>query len=72
MRSLRKYVQREGYVGDVLVNDEGARRRCAMGFLGKVGMVYWGSEEGRKKFLIPESLEAGYDGLAVYPEREDE
>lgn len=61
----------DGYVIDALLTDEEARRECAMEFLRKYGKLYWGTEENRKKYLVPERLAKPCE-LAVYPEREAE
>lgn len=67
---LREHAQEESSWAR-LERDRIERRLCVKGFLEKYGMLYWGSEENRRKYLMAESL-ADLGSLCVYPEREEE
>ncbi|KAK9655588.1 hypothetical protein HCH54_000289 [Aspergillus fumigatus] len=47
------------------------RMSCAESFLGRYGMLYWGNEVNREKFLMEDSR-ADPASLCIYPERKKE
>ncbi|OJJ47869.1 hypothetical protein ASPZODRAFT_165960 [Penicilliopsis zonata CBS 506.65] len=70
MTRLREHVQL-AYQWDDLEKDESERRRCATSFVRQYGNTYWGTEENRRKYLLPDSLK-DRKALCTYPERKEE
>ncbi|KAB8233619.1 uncharacterized protein BDW43DRAFT_310970 [Aspergillus alliaceus] len=68
---LREHVQTSKNDWFQLYLSEADRRSCAEKFVDKYGMTYWGTEESRKKHLLPDALEEP-GALCTYPERKDE
>ncbi|KAE8351854.1 hypothetical protein BDV28DRAFT_149600 [Aspergillus coremiiformis] len=68
---LREHVQGEKYEWEQLQSSEAKRRSCAEKFVIKYGMSYWGTEENRRKYLMPAAFEDPAS-LCTYPELNDE
>lgn len=68
---LRQCVQGYGFKWDELRDSEKERRQCATNFTLEVGPLYWGTAEGREKYLDPSSLKNTAE-LCVYPHCQEE
>ncbi|RAL08170.1 uncharacterized protein BO97DRAFT_308841, partial [Aspergillus homomorphus CBS 101889] len=68
---LKEHVQVHGFTWGELLNSETGRRTCAEIFVDKHGTTYWGSEENRRKYLMPDALQNPYS-LCTYPARREE
>ncbi|KAL1970518.1 hypothetical protein VTN77DRAFT_4162 [Rasamsonia byssochlamydoides] len=71
LTSLWNHVLHNQYEWETLASDHLERRECATSFITKVGMKYWGTEENRRRCLMPDSLDSP-EYLFTYPERKRE
>lgn len=68
---LRDHTLQGIYPVDALPFDEEEQRICAMDFLDKYGVAYWGTPENREKYLEVHKLTETSE-LATYPECKEE
>ncbi|GIC94160.1 uncharacterized protein Aud_010655 [Aspergillus udagawae] len=68
---LTEHTEQFGFVWGTLEQSKQERISCAESFLGRYGMLYWGTELNREKFLMKDSREDPAS-LCVYPERKKE
>lgn len=68
---LENHVREDGYSWKDMLEQEQELRSCARTFVREFGREYWGTEEGRQKYLMEESLKVP-ETLTMYPARKDE
>ncbi|KAL4898204.1 hypothetical protein BDV59DRAFT_197146 [Aspergillus ambiguus] len=68
---VKQTVQKYGYKWEELRDKEQERRNCADAFTTEFGPLYWGTPEGRKKYLDPAALKRTSE-LCVYPDCKEE
>lgn len=61
---LRRHLE-DNYSWRVIQSDEKQRRECAETFLQKVGFEFWGTPDGREKYLVEKRVRQG--DTCVYP-----
>lgn len=62
---LRRHLQ-VNYSWGIIQSDEKKRRECAETFIEEIGPEYWGTPEGREKYLVEMRVKKG--DSCVYPE----
>ncbi|PKX89606.1 uncharacterized protein P174DRAFT_434984 [Aspergillus novofumigatus IBT 16806] len=65
---LTEHTEQFGFDWGMLEQSKQERMSCAESFLGRYGMLYWGKEANRERFLMKDSR-ADPASLCVYPER---
>ncbi|KAF4216050.1 hypothetical protein CNMCM8980_009254 [Aspergillus fumigatiaffinis] len=68
---LTEHTEQFGFDWGMLEQSKHERMSCAESFLGRYGMLYWGKEVNRERFLMKDSR-ADPASLCVYPERKKE
>ncbi|GIJ84554.1 hypothetical protein Asppvi_003401 [Aspergillus pseudoviridinutans] len=68
---LTEHTEQFGFEWGMLEQSKQERMSCAESFLGRYGMLYWGTELNRERFLMKDSREDPAS-LCVYPERKKE
>lgn len=68
---LENHAREGGYSWKDMLEQEQELRSCARTFVREFGREYWGTEEGRQKYLMEESLKVP-ETLTMYPARKDE
>jgi hypothetical protein len=68
---LTDHTEQLGFEWAMLEQSEEERISCAQSFLGRYGMLYWGTQLNREKFLMEDSR-ADPASLCLYPERKKE
>lgn len=51
-----------------MLKQENELRSCARSIVKRYGSVYWGSEENRRKYFMPDSFDKSPEVMAVWPE----
>lgn len=68
---LQDHVRLNGYCWEDMLEMKNELRACARSFVKKYGREYWGLEENRKKYFLPEAFKTP-ECLTVYPARKEE
>ncbi|RLL96664.1 hypothetical protein CFD26_102907 [Aspergillus turcosus] len=68
---LTEHTEQFGFEWAMLEQSEEERISCAQSFLGRYGMLYWGTQLHRERFLLEDSR-ADPASLCLYPERKKE
>lgn len=68
---LKQSVQGYGFKWEELRDSEEERRQCATNFTLEFGPLYWGTAEGREKYLDSSALKRTAE-LCVYPRCKEE
>ncbi|GFG05982.1 hypothetical protein IFM61392_04113 [Aspergillus lentulus] len=68
---LTEHTEQFGFDWGTLEQSKHERMSCAESFLGRYGMLYWGKEVNRERFLMKDSR-ADPASLCIYPERKKE
>lgn len=70
--NLNDHVHDRGYAWPDMLEQENELQSCAREFVKRYGRLYWGSEENRRKYLMPGSFVDSPEAMAVYPELKEE